>query len=77
MVYCDAKTTVAPATASDRSYKASSVMLPDEMRRLKAHEEVDSLLKKVMADLTLDRQMLQAEPVWQTIPVAVEKVIDC
>ena len=44
---------------------------------MKAHEEVDSLLKKVMADLTLDRQMLQAEPVWQTIPVAVEKVIDC
>lgn len=34
-------------------------MLPDEMRRLKALEDENSRLKKIVADLTLDRKMLQ------------------
>lgn len=34
-------------------------LLPDEMRRLKALEDEDSRLKKIVADLTLDREMLQ------------------
>jgi len=34
-------------------------LLPDEMRRLKALEEENSRLKKIVADLTLDREMLQ------------------
>lgn len=33
--------------------------LPDEMRRLKALEDENSRLKKIVADLTLDREMLQ------------------
>lgn len=34
-------------------------LLPDEMRRLKAQEDENSRLKKIVADLTLDREMLQ------------------
>ena len=34
-------------------------LLPDEMRRLKALEDESSRLKKIVADLTLDREMLQ------------------
>lgn len=34
-------------------------LLPDEMRRLKAHEDENGRLKKIVADLTLDREMLQ------------------
>ena len=33
--------------------------LPDEMRRLKALEDENGRLKKIVADLTLDREMLQ------------------
>lgn len=33
-------------------------LLPDEMRRLRALEDEHSRLKKVVADLTLDREML-------------------
>ncbi len=33
-------------------------LLPDEMRRLKALEDENSRLKKIVADLTLDREML-------------------
>ena len=33
--------------------------MPDEMRRLKALEDENSRLKKIVADLTLDREMLQ------------------
>jgi putative transposase len=33
--------------------------LPDEMRRLKALEDENARLKKIVADLTLDREMLQ------------------
>ncbi len=34
-------------------------LLPDEMRRLKQHEDENSRLKKLVADLSLDREMLQ------------------
>ena len=34
-------------------------LLPDEMRLLKALEEENGRLKKIVADLTLDREMLQ------------------
>jgi putative transposase len=34
-------------------------LLPDEMSRLKAPEDENSRLKKIVADLTLDREMLQ------------------
>ncbi|GAA5082393.1 hypothetical protein GCM10023209_37770 [Roseibacterium beibuensis] len=34
-------------------------LLPDEMRRLKALEDENTRLKKIVADLTLDREMLQ------------------
>jgi transposase-like protein len=34
-------------------------LLPDEMRRLKALEDENSQLKKIVADLTLDREMMQ------------------
>ena len=33
--------------------------MPDEVRRLKAFEDENSRLKKIVADLTLDREMLQ------------------
>ena len=34
-------------------------LLPDEMRRLKQLEDENSRLKKLVADLSLDREMLQ------------------
>ena len=34
-------------------------LLPDEMRRLRALEDENARLKKIVADLTLDREMLQ------------------
>lgn len=34
-------------------------LLPDEMRRLKALEDENARLKKIVADLTLGREMLQ------------------
>ncbi|OSQ46040.1 transposase [Thalassospira alkalitolerans] len=34
-------------------------LLPDEMRRLKALEDENNRLKKIVAGLTLDREMLQ------------------
>ena len=34
-------------------------LLPSEMRRLKQLEDENSKLKKIVADLTLDREMLQ------------------
>lgn len=34
-------------------------MLPPEMKRLKRLEDENSRLKKIVADLTLDREMLQ------------------
>ena len=34
-------------------------LLPTEMKRLKQLEDVNARLKKIVADLTLDREMLQ------------------
>lgn len=34
-------------------------LLPDEMRRLKALEDENARLKEIVADLTLDKEMLQ------------------
>jgi len=34
-------------------------LLPDDMRRLKALEDENGRLKKIVSDLTLDREMLQ------------------
>ncbi|WP_439331028.1 transposase [Mesorhizobium carmichaelinearum] len=34
-------------------------LLPDEMRRLKALEDENGRRKKIVADLTLDREILQ------------------
>ena len=34
-------------------------MLPDEMRRLKALEHENERLKKLVAELSLDKEMLQ------------------
>lgn len=34
-------------------------LLPDEMRRLKQLDDENNRLKKIVADLTLDREMLQ------------------
>ena len=34
-------------------------LLPDEMRRLKQLEDENARLKRIVADLTLDREMLQ------------------
>jgi putative transposase len=34
-------------------------LLPPEMRRLKQLEDENAKLKKIVADLTLDREMLQ------------------
>jgi len=34
-------------------------LLPDKMRRLKQLEDENARLKKIVADLTLDREMLQ------------------
>jgi putative transposase len=34
-------------------------LLPDEMRRLKSLEDENARLKKIVADLSLDREMLQ------------------
>ena len=39
--------------------KRYGALLPDEMRRLKALEDENGRLKKIVADLTLDREMLQ------------------
>ena len=38
-------------------------LMPDEMRRLRALEDENGRLKKIVADLTLDREMLQVKAV--------------
>jgi len=51
------------AGISDATYynwkKKYAGLLPDEMRRLKQLEDENGRLKKIVADLTLDREMLQ------------------
>ena len=39
--------------------KSYGGLLPDEMRRLKQLEDENARLKRIVADLTLDREMLQ------------------
>ena len=39
--------------------KKYDVLMPDEMRRLKQLEDENAKLKKLVADLSLDREMLQ------------------
>jgi putative transposase len=41
------------------SKKKYAGLLPTEMKRLKQLEDENSRLKKIVADLTLDREMLQ------------------
>jgi putative transposase len=46
--------------ATDFSWKKKyDGLLPPEMRRLKQLEDENAKLKKIVADLTLDREMLQ------------------
>ena len=45
------------------NWKKRYAGLPSEMRRLRALEDENNRLKKIVADLTLDRAMLQAEGV--------------
>jgi transposase InsO family protein len=52
------KTGISPATYFSWKKKYAG-LLPDEMRRLKALEDENGRLKKIVADLTLDREMLQ------------------
>jgi transposase-like protein len=52
------KTGISQATYFNWTKRYGS-LLPDEMRRLKALEEENARLKKIVADLTLDREMLQ------------------
>lgn len=52
------KAGISPATYFSWKKKYAS-LLPDEMRRLKALEDENAHLKKIVADLTLDREMLQ------------------
>ncbi len=47
-------------------------VLPSEMRRLRELEQENARLKKIVADLTLDREMLQdviKRNVWSALPV--------
>jgi hypothetical protein len=49
-----------PAGTSERSRAPRvSTLLPTEMRQLKRLEDENSRLKKIVVDLTLDREMLQ------------------
>ena len=54
---------LAPNGISQATYfnwkKRYGGLLPDEMRRLKALEDENTRLEKIVADLTLDREMLQ------------------
>ena len=52
------KAGISPATYFNWRKKYAG-LLPTEMKRLKQLEDEDARLKKIMADLTLDREMLQ------------------
>ena len=52
------KAGISQATYSSWKKKYAG-LLPNEMRRLKALEDENGRLKKIVADLTLDREMLQ------------------
>jgi putative transposase len=55
------KAGISPATYFNWKKKYAG-LLPTEMRRLKQLEDENSRLKKIVADLTLDREMLQVRP---------------
>jgi putative transposase len=44
---------------SSFQFDAATGLLPSEMRRLKQLEDENSKLRKVVADLSLDKEMLQ------------------
>jgi putative transposase len=53
-------------------------MQPPEMRRLKQLEDENAKLKKIAADLSLDREMLQdviSRNVWSAPPLQVSGTI--
>lgn len=52
------KAGISPATYVNWKKKYAG-LLPTEMKRLNPLEDVNSRLKKIVADLTLDREMLQ------------------
>ena len=52
------KAGISPATYFNRRNKYGG-LLPDEMQRLKQLEDENARLKKIVAELTLDREMLQ------------------
>ena len=52
------KVGISQATYFNRRKKYAG-LLPTEMRRLRELEDENSRLKKIVADLTLDREMLQ------------------
>ena len=52
------KAGISPATYFNWKKKYAG-LLPSEMKRLKQLEDENSRLKKIVADLTLDREMLQ------------------
>jgi len=56
------KTGISQATYFNWKKKYAGLM-PDEMRRLRALEDENGRLKKIVADLTLDREMLQVKAV--------------
>lgn len=60
------KAGISPATYFNWKKKYAG-LLPTEMKRLKQLEDENSRLKKIVADLTLDREMLQVRAVEQTI----------
>ncbi len=51
------KARISPATSFNWKKKYAG-LLPTEMKRLKQLEDESSRLKKIVADLTLDREML-------------------
>jgi putative transposase len=52
------KAGISPATYFDWKRKYDG-LLPTEMRRLKQREDENAKLRKVVADLSLDKEMLQ------------------
>jgi putative transposase len=52
------KAGISPATYFDWKRKYDG-LLPTEMRRLKQREDENAKLRKIVADLSLDKEMLQ------------------
>ncbi|MCB1388893.1 MAG: transposase [Rhodobacteraceae bacterium] len=56
------KAGISEATYFARNKKYAG-LLPDELRRQKHLEDVNARLKRIVADVKLDREMLQVKPV--------------